>query len=58
MARIMLRHGTFGVKDRSGRSNFSQLFIKVPMERFYLKKLVQRVAYEKIELKDDIDVEI
>ena len=56
MARIMLRHGTFGVKDRSGRSNFSQLFIKAPMGRFFLKMFFWRVAYENIEFKDGIDV--
>ena len=28
------------------------------MEIFFLKKFVQRVAYEKIELKDGKDVEI
>ena len=28
------------------------------MGRFFLKKFVQRVAYEKIELKDGKDVEI
>ena len=35
--------------------NFS---LRLPRGYFFLKKFVQRVAYEKIELKDGKDVEI
>jgi hypothetical protein len=48
----------FWTRDRGGRSSCSQIFVKAPMERFFLKKFFTRVAYEKIKLKDGIDVKI
>ena len=51
----MLRHWDFLV---SGRSSFPKFFTKAPVAIFFLKKFVQRVAYEKIELKDGKYVEI
>jgi len=42
----------------SGESSFPNFFTKAPVVIFFLKKFVQRVAYEKIKLKDGKDVEI
>jgi hypothetical protein len=42
----------------SGGSSFPKLFTKAPVGIFFLKKFVQLVVYEKIELKDGKDVEI
>jgi hypothetical protein len=54
----MLGLGTFGTKDRNGRSSFSQLYIKAPMGRFFFNKFVQGMAYEKLKLEDGKDMEI
>ena len=58
MVGLLLRLWIFGTKDRSGRSNCSQLFIKAPMGRFFFDRFFNGVAYENIKLKDGKDVEI
>ena len=50
--------GTSGWKIGIAKAVSPQLFIKAPIGRLFLYKFVQRVAYEKIELKDGKDVEI
>ena len=42
----------------SGRINFPKVFVKAPMERFFLKKYFGGVAYEKFKVNDGKDVEI
>jgi hypothetical protein len=58
MVGIVLRHGTFGAKDRNGGSSFSQLFIMATKERFLLKKFFKWVAYQKVKIEDGIDIEV
>jgi len=58
MVGLLLRLWTFGTRDRSGGSSYSQLFFKAPMGTFFLDKIFQRVTYENIKLKDDIDMEV
>jgi hypothetical protein len=46
---LMSRHcGT----QVSGGSSFAKLFVKAPMGRFYLRKFVQRVAYEEFKFSN------
>jgi hypothetical protein len=52
---LMLHHCGIQV---SGGSSFPKLFVKAPMGRFYLRKFVQRVAYEELKFKDGIDMEV
>ena len=41
-----------------GESSFPKLFIKAPMGRFFLKKLFNGVAYEKIKLEGGKNVKV
>jgi hypothetical protein len=54
----LLHLWTIGARDRICESSCSQLFIKAPMERFFLNKIFKRVAYENIKLKDGINMEV
>ena len=58
MVGLLLCLWTFEKRDRSGGSSRSQLFIKAPMGMFFLDKIFQRVAYEKIKIKDGIDMKV
>ena len=58
MVGMLLRHWTFWVRDRSSNNSFSQLLIKAPMGRFFLQKIAQGVAYEKLKFKDGINMEV
>ena len=52
---MMLHHWDIQV---NGGSSFSKLFVKAPIGRFFLGKIIQWVAYEKLKLKDGKEMEI
>ena len=58
MVGMLLCHCIFGAKGKSSESGFSQLFTKVPIKRFFLKKRFEWVTYQKIKIKDGIDMEV